>query len=99
MKRRFIALHIISIVYKILALLAFIGMIAGIALVLLDAVTFPTLESKLPALGGLLGTGIVGAITLLATAQLLDLLISLEMNTRATTALLQRMGRVMQERL
>ncbi len=99
MKRRFFALRIISMIYKILALLAFIGMIIAIALILIDATTFPTLNSKLQPLGIALGSGLVGTITLLAVAQLLDLLMALELNTRTTNAMLQRMSRVMQERL
>lgn len=99
MKRRFFALRIISTIYKILALLAFVGMIIAIAFILIDATTFPTLDSKLQPLGIALGSGIVGTITLLAVAQLLDLLMALEANTRTTTVMLQRMGRVMQERL
>ncbi len=99
MKRRFFALRIISIIYKILALFVFIGMIIAIAIILLDATTFPTMDTKLQPLGIALGSGIVGTITLLGIAQLLDLLMALEANTRTTTVLLQRMGRVMQERL
>ncbi len=99
MKRRFFALRIISTIYKILALLAFVGMIIAIAFILIDATTFPTLNSKLQPLGIALGSGIVGTIVLLAVAQLLDLLMALELNTRTNSAMLQRMGRVMQERL
>lgn len=99
MNRRFFALQIISIIYKILAFFAFIGMIIAIVLILLDASTFPTMESKLRPIGVAFGSGIVGAIMLLAVAQLLDLLMAIEANTRNTASLLQRMGRVMQERL
>ena len=99
MKRRFFALRIISTIYKILALFAFVGMIIAIALILIDATTFPTLDSKLRPLGIALGLGIVGSIVLLAVAQLIDLLMALELNTRTNSVMLQRMGRVMQERL
>ncbi len=99
MKRRFFALRIISMIYKILALLAFVGMIIAIGFILIDTTTFPTMDSKLQPLGIALGSGIVGTITLLAVAQLLDLLMALEANTRMTTVMLQRMGRVLQERL
>ncbi len=99
MKRRFFALRIISTIYKILALLAFVLMIIAIVFILIDATTFPTLNSKLQPLGIALGSGIVGTITLLAIAQLLDLLMALELNTRTNSVMLQRMGRVMQERL
>lgn len=99
MKRRFFALRIISTIYKILAVFAFIGMIGGIVIVLIDATNFPTIESKLPVIGGALGSGIVGTIVLLGIAQLLDLLMALEMNTRSTTVMLQQLGRIMKERL
>lgn len=99
MKRQFFALRIISLIYKILAVFAVIGMIGAIVFILLDATTFPTIESKLQPLGAALGGGLGGMIVLLAVAQLIDLLIALETNTRATTALLQQLGRIMKERL
>jgi hypothetical protein len=99
MKRRFFALRIISTIYKILAVFAFIAMIGSIVIVLIDAASFPTIQSKLPVIGAALGSGIVGTIALLAMAQLLDLLMALEMNTRSTTAMLQQLGRIMKERL
>ena len=99
MKRRFLALRIISIIYKILGVLAFIGMIAGIAFVLLDSNTFPTMQSKLQPIGFALGSGLVGTILLFAVAQFIDLQIALEINTRATTAMIQQLGKVMKERL
>ncbi len=98
MKRRFFALRIISIIYKILAILAFIGMIGGIVFILLSAETFPTMESKLLPIGVALGSGLVGTISLLAVAQFIDLMIALETNTRATTVMLQQLGRVMRDR-
>lgn len=99
MKRRFLALRIISMIYKILAVFAFIAMIGAIVVVLIDANGFPTIESKLPIIGAAFGGGIVGTLVLLAVAQLIDLLIALEMNTRSTTAMLQQLGRIMKERL
>lgn len=99
MKRRFLALQIISIIYKVLALLAFIGMIVAIVIILIDAANYPTVEAKLLPIGAALGGGIVGGIVLLAMGQLLDLLMAIEVNTRATNQSLQRMGRVMQDRL
>jgi hypothetical protein len=74
-------------------------MIGAIAFILLDANAFPTLDSKLIPLGTAVGSGIIGTVSLLAIAQLIDLLMALEMNTRATTAMIQRMGRVMKDRL
>ena len=99
MKRQFFALRIISLIYKILAVISVIAMVGAIAFILLDAATFPTLESKLQPLGAALGGGLGGMIVLLAVAQLIDLLIALETNTRASTALLQQLGRIMKERL
>ncbi|MFN8452529.1 MAG: hypothetical protein U0521_28970 [Anaerolineae bacterium] len=99
MKRRFLALRIISMIYKILAVFAFIAMIGAIVVVLIDANNFPTIESKLPVIGAAFGSGIVGTLVLLAVSQLIDLLIALEMNTRSTTAMLQQLGRIMKERL
>jgi len=99
MKRKFIALRIISTIYKILAVLAFIAMIGAIAFILINTDTFPTMDSKLQPLGIALGSGVGGTITLLAVAQLLDLLMALELNTRASAELLQRVGKVMKDRL
>ena len=99
MKRRFFALRIISIIYKILAVITFIGMIGGIAFVLLDASTFPTMASKIQPIGAALGGGLVGTLSLFAIAQLIDLMVALETNTRAMTVMLQRMGKVMKDRL
>ncbi len=99
MKRRFLALRIISVIYKILAVIAFIGMIGAIGYVLINATDFPTIESKLPVIGAALGSGLVSTIVLFAVAQFLDLLMALEANTRATTAMLQQLGKVMKERL
>ena len=99
MKRRFFALRIISIIYKILAVLTFIGMIAAVAWILLDANTFPTMQLKVQPLAAAVGGGLVGTLLLLAIGQFIDLLLALEINTRANNALLQRMGRVMKDRL
>ena len=102
MKRRFLALRIISIIYKILAVLAFIGMIGGDQLdVLIDANDLPTIQDpNFQPIGVALGVRLWSArILCLAVAQFIDLLIALEMNTRATTAMLQQLGKVMKERL
>jgi hypothetical protein len=99
MKRRFLALRIISTIYKILGILALIGMIGGIAFVLIDSNTFPTLESKVQPLIGAVGGGLLGSLGLFAIAQLIDLLMAIETNTRASTAMLQRLGKLMKERL
>ncbi len=99
MKRRFLALRIISSIYKILGVLALIGMIIGIAFVLLDASTFPTMNSKIVPLAYALGIGTLGTLGLFAIAQLIDLLVAIETNTRASTAMLQRLGKLMNKRL
>jgi Na+(H+)/acetate symporter ActP len=99
MKRQFFALRIISLILKILAVIAFIAFIVGVIFVLISSADFPTLESKVQPLGLALAAGLGGGILLLGVAQLIDLQIALETNTRATTALLQQLGRIMKERL
>ena len=99
MKRQFFALRILSLILKIVAILSFIGTIVLIATVLLDATTYPTLQSKLQPSGQYLGIGLGGMILMFAVAQMIDLQIAVETNTRATTALLQQLGRIMKERL
>ncbi|MBI1256779.1 MAG: hypothetical protein GC204_04865 [Chloroflexi bacterium] len=99
MKRRFLALRIVSIFYKILAVLNVIAMIGIIVFVLINADNFPTMDTKLPVIGAAVAGLILGTIVLFAIAQLLDLMMAIEINTRASNALLQRMGKVMKERL
>lgn len=99
MKRQYLALRIISLFYKVLAVFALIGMTIAIGWVLLNAADFPTIQSKLQPIGVALGSGVASALVLLAVAQLIDLLIAIETNTRASTALLQQLGRIMKERL
>lgn len=82
-----------------MGVLAFISMIGTIAYVLISAEAFPTMASKLPVIGAALGSGLVGTIVLFAVGQFIDLLMAIEINTRANNALLQRMGKVMKERL
>lgn len=99
MKRQFLALRIISLFYKVLAVFALIGMVIAIGWILLNATEFPTMQSKFQPIGIALGSGIASTLVLLAVAQLIDLLIAIETNTRASTALLQQLGRIMKERL
>jgi uncharacterized membrane protein len=99
MKRRFLALRIVSIIYKILGVLNVIAMIGVIGYTLLNADAFPTMQTKLPVIGGAVAGLLVGTVILFAMGQFLDLLIAIEINTRASNALLQRMGKVMKERL
>ena len=99
MKRRFLAVRIVSIIFKILGVLNFIGMIGFIVYVLISADKFPTIESKLPLIGAAVAGLLVGTIILFAIGQFIDLLVALETNTRAQTVMLQRMGKVMKERL
>jgi hypothetical protein len=99
MKRRFLAVRIVSIIFKILGVLNFIGMIGVIGYVLINATAFPTVETKLPVIGGAVAGLLVGTIILFAIGQYIDLMVALETNTRAQVAMLQRMGKVMKERL
>lgn len=99
MKRQFFALRLISLVLKILAAIAIIAFIGGVIFVLVSSADFPTLESKVQPIGLALAGGLGGGLLLLAIAQMIDLQIAVETNTRATTALLQQLGRIMKERL
>ncbi len=99
MKRRFLALRIVSIIFKILGVLNFIGMIGLIVFVLINTDSFPTMDTKLPVIGAAVAGLLVGTIILFAIGQFIDLLVAIETNTRAQTAMLQRMGKVMKERL
>lgn len=99
MKRRFLALRVISSIYKILGVLALIIMIVGVGWILIDASTFPTVDSKVRPLIAAVGVGTLGTLGLFAIAQLIDLLIAIETNTRASTAMLQRLGKLMNKRL
>lgn len=99
MKRQFFALRLISLILKILAAIAFIAFIGGVIFILVSSADFPTLESKVQPIGLALAGGLGGGLLLLALAQMIDLQIALETNTRATTALLQQLGRIMKERL
>lgn len=99
MRRRFFALRLISGIYKLLAILSVIAMIGVIVVVLLDATNFPDVSSKLPVIGGAVAAAIVAPLILWGIAQLFDLLMAIEINTRASNKLLQRMGRLMDERL
>ncbi|MDZ4766878.1 MAG: hypothetical protein SGI73_20250 [Chloroflexota bacterium] len=99
MKKRFRALRIVSFLYKLVAILGFIGSIGGA--VLFYSQTGQDVDPALviPPIIGIIVGGLVSAIILFGLGQLFDLFIALEENTRATSALLQRLGRVMQDRL
>jgi len=99
MKRRFLALRIVSIIFKILGVLNVIAMIGVIGYTLLNADAFPTMQTKLPVIGGAVAGLLVGTVILFAISQYLDLMMALELNTRMSNAYLQRMGKVMKERL
>ncbi len=99
MKKRFRALRIISALYKLLALLALIGAVGGAGLFYTQTQTDTgvTMNDALPSILGILLVGILGSIFLFGLGQLFDLFIALEENTRATSALLQRLGRELRE--
>jgi uncharacterized membrane protein YfcA len=99
MEKRFRALRFVSLLYKIIAVLGAVGAIAGAVFLSVTQVNqgLATWNDALPTLiGGVVG-GILGGILLFGLAQLFDLLIAVEENTRATSRLLQRVGRLMQD--
>lgn len=99
MKRRFWALRVVSGIYKILGVLALIGFIGAAIVVLIDVQNFPTMESKLPVLGAAVAGAILAPLLLFATGQFLDMMMAIELNSRASNRLLQQMGSVMKDRL
>jgi hypothetical protein len=99
MKKRFRVLRIVSFLYKFAAILGFIGSIGGAVLFYSQAGQGVDMTLVIPPIVGIIVGGLVGSILLFGIGQLFDLLIALEENTRATSALLQRLGRVMQDRL
>lgn len=99
MKSRFFALRLISGIFKLLGVLTLIAMVGVIIYVLLNAAEFPQIPDKLPVVGVAAVVGILGLILLWAIGQFIDLMMAIEINTRATTKMLQRTGRLMDERL
>lgn len=97
MKKRFRALRIISALYKLLALLSLIGAVAGAILFYSQQDQGTDAALVLPNVIGVLVGGILGSIFLFGLGQLFDLFIALEENTRATSALLQRLGRELRD--
>lgn len=99
MSGRFFALRLLSAAFKLLAIVNLIAMIGAIVIILIDATDFPTIDSKLPVIGGAAVAAIIGTVLLFGIGQLLDVLMAIEMNTRAMTKILQRTGKLMDERL
>lgn len=99
MRNRFFVIRLISGIYKFVAVLLLIGMVGTVAFVLIDAERFPQIDAKLPVIAFAVAIAIVGPVALWGMAQFLDLLMAIETNTRASTKMLQQLGRVMNERL
>lgn len=99
MRRRFLAIRLLSGIFKLLAILNLIAMIGVIVYVLVTVEGFETIEAKLPVMGAAAAIAIVGGVLLWAIGQMLDLFMAIEINTRASNKMLQRMGRLMDERL
>ena len=99
MNRRFFALRLLSAAFKLIAIINLIAMIGVVIIVLIDATGFPTIETKLPVIGGAALLAIIGTILIFGFGQLLDLWMAIEINTRAMTKILQRTGKLMDERL
>lgn len=99
MKRRFFALRLISGIYKVLAILTLVAMIGLVIYTLVDTTAFPELDDKGPVVAAAVLVGIVAPLVLYALAQLFDVLIAIEFNTRAATALAQKQYKLMEERL
>ncbi len=99
MRKRFFALRLISGIYKFLAVLILIALIGVSVWVLVDANAFPTWDAKLPVIAAAVLGAILLPLILWGLAQLFDVLMATEMNTRASTKMLQRLGKLMEERL
>jgi hypothetical protein len=97
MKKRFRALRIISALYKLLALLSLIGAVGAAILFYSQQGQGTDMALVLPNVIGVLVGGILSSIFLFGLGQLFDLFIALEENTRATSALLQRLGRELRD--
>jgi hypothetical protein len=112
MTKKFRFLRIVSALYKLMAVLSFLGGI-GVAVVggllqmnntaVTDTITGLSATGVGPGLGipvivgGIVG-GIFSMIILWATAQFFDVLIAMEENTRMTASLLNRLNRNIQDR-
>ena len=85
--RKYPALKILSIVYKVLAVLIAVGGLVTLVIAFVAAVTLEETSvryaSILMQLGGFVGS-VFAAVTLYAFAELIQLLIDIEFNTRRT---------------
>jgi hypothetical protein len=101
-EKKYGALRIISSIYKIIAILGFILAFVGAGFLFFQTYQLGSrdpsqsstavLNAVLTA-GGFFLASSVSALSIYAVANLIDLLISTEENTRATALLLQRMRR------
>ncbi|SRR5258708_39230624 len=108
MEKKYGALRVISNLYKVIAVIIFLLAILGTIGSAISLITttsrytgFSVEMTPLMLIGiaeilGILLGGIIAAISLYAFANLIDLLIATEENTRMTAALLNRLGRPLQ---
>jgi len=99
MEKRFGALRVIGLIFKVLGVIVFFGaLIAGVAIIVGGAARalapgdWRFMMRGFGLLGGLwvLLYGFIGAVFLYGAGEVLDLLIAVEENTRATRLLLER---------
>lgn len=101
MQKKYRALRVVSLVYRIIAALIFLGALIGGGLTAVNpSIQYDlysnTFTSAPPATGAglaIIAAGVITALGLYAFGELLSLLVDLEANTRATNALLNRLTR------
>lgn len=95
MDKKYGALRIISTLYKLIAILIFLGGLAGAVLFLLGGSVSVGGGSVangniIGAIGSAIG-GFISAVSIYAFANLIDLLVATEENTRATAMLIKEL--------
>lgn len=100
MKRRYTALRILSVIMKVLGILALIASLGGavLAYTTVQSLTTDSLQPIAAAAGSVL-SGLLSLLVFWAIGQSIDVTLAIEENTRATSMLIQRLGRLMQDRL